>query len=148
MNLLKKNAVMPISERIPKYWFLDSSVALRIVAGLSEPAETWFARCLRNGEPLVASKLLELEVTRTLRRDGADLTRGEAVVGEVALLAVDDELVAEAAAIEPVIKSLDALHLATAQRLGVEHVTIVTHDKTMSRVAGELGFRVFDPVEP
>ncbi|NLE98999.1 MAG: type II toxin-antitoxin system VapC family toxin [Propionibacterium sp.] len=64
---------------------------------------------------------------------------------ELVLMRIDDALMAEAAAIRPHVKTLDALHLASAQRVGVTNVTVVTHDATMLRVADALGFDVLDP---
>lgn len=67
-------------------------------------------------------------------------------IDELALLKVDDSLIVAAAAIRPHVTSLDALHLASAQRLGAGAVTVVTHDANMARVADALGFDVHDPV--
>ena len=44
------------------------------------------------------------------------------------------------------LKSGDALHLATALRLGTDAVEIVTHDAQMARAARSLGFAVSDPI--
>jgi prevent-host-death family protein len=59
---------------------------------------------------------------------------------------IDDVLLLEAGAIAAQAKSLDALHLASAQRLGAANTTVVTHDANMTRVADALGFATSDPV--
>ncbi|MFC6705764.1 hypothetical protein [Flexivirga alba] len=44
-------------------------------------------------------------------------------------------------------KTVDAIHLASALQSGLEDLVIVSHGRNMSHVAQELGFEVFDPVE-
>lgn len=95
---------------------------------------------------LVSSRILELEMVRVLRREGIDVQEVHDFVAQFVLLRIDDALARDAAAIRPHIKTLDALHLASAQRLGVGAVTIVTHDMNLAHVADALGFDVFDPV--
>ncbi|WP_029088015.1 type II toxin-antitoxin system VapC family toxin [Brevibacterium album] len=135
-----------MSERGPRAaWYIDSSIALRILLGHSRTAVEWFDAQAEAGSALISSRLLELEMTRVLRREGLGVTAAEAFTAELTLLRVDDALLREAAAIRPHVKSLDALHLASAQRIGPGHVTVVTHDAAMARVADTLGFDVFDP---
>ena len=81
-----------------------------------------------------------------MRREGLDTRQVDDFVAELALLHVDNALVREAAALEPHIRTLDSLHLASALRIGVGSVTVVTHDAAMSTVARQLGFDVYDPV--
>lgn len=127
-------------------WYLDASVALRLLLGHSAEAMDWFDERAAAGDAFVSSRLLELEITRVYRREGLAVGEVGEFVERVNLLAVDDALVAEAGAIRPHIKSLDALHLASAQRIGVGAVSVVTHDAAMAKVADMLGFDVFDPV--
>ncbi|WP_417235124.1 type II toxin-antitoxin system prevent-host-death family antitoxin [Arthrobacter sp.] len=65
----------------------------------------------------------------------------------VGLLEISRETRTVAESMERHVKTLDALHLATALVIG-EPVTVATHDKTMKVVAGHLGPHVIDPVEP
>lgn len=127
-------------------WYLDSSVALRILLGHSARAIAWFDERAAAQDRFVSSRLLQLEMTRVFRREGLDVRDVDGFVAELALLRVDDDLLADAAAIRPHVKSLDALHLASAQRIGTGEVTILTHDAAMARTADMLGFAVFDPV--
>jgi predicted nucleic acid-binding protein len=129
-----------------RIWYLDSSVALRILLGLSAGAMWWYDQCATAGERVVSSRLLELEMTRVFRREGLDVAEVAEFVGQLVLLHVDDALVAEASAIRPHLQSLDALHLASAQRIGAGHVTVVTHEAGLAKVADLLGFDTFDPV--
>jgi uncharacterized protein len=44
-----------------------------------------------------------------------------------------------------VVAGLDAIHLATAARLGIDLVDIVTYDERMTVAAGSMGYRVAMP---
>lgn len=129
-----------------RVWYLDSSVGLRIALEHSPSATRWYDEQTAAGAPVASSRILHLEMTRVLRRELLDVSRADDFVDELTLLRVDDDLIAEARAIEPHIKSLDALHLASAQRIGTAHTTVVTHDANMAAVAKSLGFEVHDPV--
>lgn len=128
------------------YLYIDSSVFLRVIWGQSAPATRWYDDCLAEGRVIVSSRLLELEVLRACRRERLDPAWAYDAVGSLPLLDIDNHLVAAAARLEPHIKSLDALHLATALRIGAETTVIVSHDAIMKPVARELGFDVIDPV--
>lgn len=85
-------------------------------------------------------------MTRVLRRDQLPVSIVDDFVDELTLLTIDNILIDEARAIEPHIKSLDAIHLASALRVGTENVAVATHDSNMRKVAELLGFAVHDPV--
>ncbi|MFT4294360.1 MAG: type II toxin-antitoxin system VapC family toxin [Micropruina sp.] len=135
-----------IGSESDQIWYLDTSVVLRIALGHSPTATDWFNQGCDRGDAFVTSRLTALESLRVLRREGLDLGLADEVLDLTTLLAVDDALLAEAGAIQPHVKTLDALHLASAARVGVHAVTVVTHDATMIRSARELGFAVHDPV--
>lgn len=139
-------AQMPTSDpATQRVWYLDSSVALQILLGHSEGAIEWYEQAVEAGQRVVSSSLIGLEIGRVLRRESIDPELGKKFVDELALLRVDDSLLEEAAEIVPHVRSLDAVHLVSAQRLGVEIATVVTHDKNMVKVAEELGFVTLDP---
>jgi predicted nucleic acid-binding protein len=125
--------------------YLDSSVALRTIIDVPERErlQSWM---VDSSTTFVSSRLLRTEVVRVLRRDRRALTDGEPLLDRVGLLDITRETHAVAESIEPHIKTLDALHLATALLVG-EMVTVATHDPTMKVVAARLGLRVTDPVE-
>jgi len=58
---------------------------------------------------------------------------------------VDYSLLSKAVALPYQLGTADALHVATALRLG-RHVIIVTHDRQMANAAIELNFKVLDAV--
>ena len=94
----------------------------------------------------MSSRLLRTEVVRVLRRDARPLTDGTPLLYRIGMLDITRETHTVAESIERDIKTLDALHLATALLIG-EPVTVASHDTVMKEVAEHLGFRVTDPVE-
>lgn len=127
------------------HFYLDSSVAVRIMLGHSAAAAAWFDTA--TGTPdasVISSRLLRTELTRVLRREGLAVQRRDALLDYIGLFPVSDALLAEAEAVVPHIKTLDAIHLASVIRSGLD-ATIVSHDATMLSVAGELGYATLDP---
>jgi len=124
--------------------YLDSSVALRTILDVPERErlQSWMQV---PGTTFVSSRLLRTEVVRILRRDGRPLVDGTPLLDRVGMLEISRETHTVAESIERHVKTLDALHLATALLIG-EPVTVATHDSTMKSVAGHLGLLVTDPV--
>ena len=127
-------------------YLLDSSVAVRILLGHSPAAATWFADAAADPDvELLASRLLRTEVTRVLRREGLPVSRRDEVVDYVGTIPISDAILAEAEAIVPHVKTLDAIHLASLLHTGLD-ATIVTHYAKMRAVAEVLGYPTVDPV--
>ena len=118
--------------------YLDTSAALKLV--LEEPESPALAEALDDAAPeLVGTWLLETEMRRAAHRVG--LLTQEMVSGvrqAVGLYEMPASVLREAGLLAGAgLRSLDALHLASAIRIGVEHV--VTYDERMTRSATELG---------
>lgn len=124
--------------------YLDSSVALRTILDVPERKrlQSWMEQ---PETAFVSSRLLRTEVIRVLRRDGRSLSDGAPLLDRVGLLDITREAHTVAESFERHIKTLDALHLATALLIG-ETVTVATHDATMTSVAEHLGLLTTDPV--
>ncbi len=88
----------------------------------------------------------QAEITRVLRREGLPVSNRDQIIDYAHLAPVDHAILNEAEAIILQIKTLDAIHLASALRYGLDELVIVTHDKNMAHVAEQLGFPVHDPV--
>ncbi|MGH3438963.1 MAG: PIN domain-containing protein [Sciscionella sp.] len=125
--------------------YLHSSVALRTILDVPdrERLQSWMQA---PGTTFVSSRLLRTEVIRVLRRDGRPLVGGTPLLDRVGMLEISRETHTIAESIERHVKTLDALHVATALLIG-EPVTVATHDSTMKAVAEHLGLLVTDPVE-
>lgn len=130
-----------------RYFYLDTSVAMRIILGHSAEAAEWFDGTTGSEvDRVVSSRLLRTEITRVLRREGLPVLDRDQIIDHIDIIPVDHAVLNEAEAIISHIRTLDAIHLASALRSGLDDLTIVTHDKTMATVAEQLGFAVYDPV--
>jgi predicted nucleic acid-binding protein len=64
----------------------------------------------------------------------------------VELLAIDEEVLSRASVLgPPVMRSLDAIHLASALTLGRELDAVVTYDRRLASAAEQVGLRVESP---
>ena len=104
-------------------------------------------RYLRGRRPLVSSALARTEVARALLPLGPDVVaRGQDVLTRLDLARVNDRVLTAAGSMLPAnIRSLDAIHLATAQQLGTDLARIVTYDGRMVRAAQTLGLPIAAP---
>jgi predicted nucleic acid-binding protein len=125
--------------------YLDSSAIVKLV--VREPESAALQRYLRRRRPLISSTLARTEVARALLPLGADVVaRGQDVLARLELGRVNDRVLSAASSMLPEsIRSLDAIHLATAQQLGADLARIVTYDDRMARAARALGFAVTAP---
>jgi predicted nucleic acid-binding protein len=127
-------------------YYLDSSVAGHILHESSANALRWFGDVSADDEAVVvSSRLLRVELTRMLRRDGGSVIDREVIMEVVTGIPVTESVWSAAEAIESHVKTLDAIHLASALATGLDPV-IVTHDAQMKAVARVLGLETFDPV--
>ena len=129
-----------------RLFYLDSSVAIRILTLESMAAAKWFD-ALTETKPgaLISSRLLRTEITRVLLRDDQPLERRSEILDYVSTIPLNVAILNTADLITMKLKTLDAIHLASAIASGLDPV-IVTHDARMAGVASELGFTVHDPV--
>lgn len=125
--------------------YLDSSALVKLA--VAEPQSPALRRFLRRRRPLISSALARTEVGRALLPSGAAaVRRGEDVLARVELIRVNDRLLEAAARLLPVeLRSLDAIHLATAEQLGTSLARLVTYDDRMSASALSRGWPVVAP---
>ena len=127
--------------------YLDSSALVKLVmpeaetAALLESLAAWPAR--------VTSELAGVEVLRAARRVAADPAleqRAEEVMAGVHLLKMDADILSRAARLEPrSLRSLDAVHLASALSLGDDLGAIAVCDGPLATAAGACGLDVVAP---
>jgi predicted nucleic acid-binding protein len=125
--------------------YLDSSAIVKLA--VREPESDALRRYLRRRRPLVSSALARVEVLRALLPAGEEaLSRGRRVLRGLDVIRISDRVLNDAGALRPVaLRSLDAIHLATAQRLAGDLGALVTYDERMADAAKELGQRVAAP---
>lgn len=122
-------------------WYLDTSAALKLLVEETESA--LLAEMLDAHEPhLVACLVLETEMRRSAQRMPALTQQAVSELLEgVSLYEMPPSLFVEAGLLPgPDLRSLDALHLAAAVRIGVDGV--LTFDRRMTDSARELGIPV------
>jgi len=125
--------------------YLDSSALVKLA--VREPESEALRRYLRRRRPLVSSALARTEVLRALLLEGDEgLARGRSVLERVELIRVNDRILNAAATLLPVeVRSLDAIHLATARQLEADLGRVVTYDERMLNAASQLGIRTAAP---
>jgi predicted nucleic acid-binding protein len=125
--------------------YLDASAIVKLV--VREPQSLALRRYLRRRPPLVSSALARTEVLRALLPggDGA-VARGRAVLQRLDLVRVNDRILNAAGVLQPAgLRSLDAIHLATADQLGSDLSVVVTYDERLAAAATERGYRIAQP---
>jgi predicted nucleic acid-binding protein len=126
--------------------YLDSSAFVKLVV---EETESAAVRSLlaRLASRRVSSALLRTEALRAVRHLGPDaLTIVRDGLRRVDLIAIDDRILDSAGILEPgVLRTLDAIHLATAIAVGDDLEAIVTYDERMVEAARLLGLSTATP---
>lgn len=122
--------------------YIDSSAIVKLV--VAEPESKALRRHPSRRQPLVTSALARTEVVRALLPLGPEaVARGRQVLRGIELLRVNDRVLDEAGGMEPTeLRSLDAIHLASARQLGRAVREIVTYDKRLGEAARTSGWAV------
>ena len=125
--------------------YVDSSAIVKLV--VREAETDALQRYLTSAGPLASSILATVEVSRAVSRVASESAGATAAVFEVLnFMAFDARIAARAAALPPVsLRTLDAIHLATALELGHELTAFVCYDDRLSAAARDLGMSVVAP---
>ena len=127
--------------------YLDSSALVKLV--LPEAETTALLASLAAWPTRVTSELAGVEVLRAVRRvatDGALETRAEEVMAGLHLLKMEADILDRAARLEPrTLRSLDAIHLASALSLGDDLGAMAVYDDVLALAAGACGLEVVAP---
>ena len=114
---------------------------------VEEPESGPLRRFLAGDPDQVASAIAEVEVVRAVRRVAPELTEnaGE-VVAQISVIEVGASIRLRASLLEAAtVRSLDALHLATAIEIGDALDAVITYDARMAAAAHSLGLAVTAP---
>jgi len=130
--------------------YLDSSALVKLVRVEAESValSSWLTD--RSAETPIASALVEVEVRRALRRSQPEaLPAVDAVLARVARVAISAAVRDRAAVIgAPGLRTLDAIHLATAEFLvsaGQRITAFVTYDERLGGSVSAAGFELAAP---
>jgi predicted nucleic acid-binding protein len=131
--------------------YLDSGAVVKLVRQEEHSADLVEWLNVRPDVPLVSSVLAELEVARVLRRSAPQaLVAMSGTFGRLFRVEVDATIRATAAAFtEPTLRTLDAIHLATARVLvnesGADLTAFVTYDPRLLASAQAAGMPTVSP---
>jgi predicted nucleic acid-binding protein len=130
--------------------YLDTAALVKLIRVETESAALVQWLNSSADEPLVASALVEVEVPRALRRSQPGVLGGVAgVLARLYRVEINAAVRATVGAYtEPTLRSLDAIHLATAEWLIASGKTIsafVTYDKRLATAVDGAGITIVAP---
>lgn len=125
--------------------YLDSSALVKLVipepetAALRAEIETW--------DRYVSSALVQTEIVRACARISSAARRvAERVVASLDLIAIDDDILARATRLKPLeLRTLDAIHVASAQILGSALGAVIAYDARLVQGARTARLTTLEP---
>lgn len=127
-------------------WYVDTSAFLKLVVGEqhSDALGAWAEA--RDGA-LFASDLVRVEALRAARQHSNEaVMEARRRIGALWLLRLSADVCARAAELDPsILRTLDALHLASALAVGDELEGIATYDERLAAAARAHGVPVTAP---
>jgi predicted nucleic acid-binding protein len=125
--------------------YLDSSAIVKLA--VREPETAALRRWLRGKRVLVTSALARTEVARALLPHGPEAVgRGADVLSRLEVVRMSDRVLTTAGALLPVyLRTLDAIHVATALELGADLGLVCTYDERLAAIASDRGWKVIAP---
>lgn len=130
-------------------YYVDTSAAAKLLVNEveSETVAAFLDEVVERGDQLTSSYVLETESRRLAARDGLDQAVVTELMKRFALLLPDRELYRDAGLIPgPALRSLDALHIASALRLRAG--VLVTYDARQRLAARSVGLQTVSPGVP
>lgn len=126
--------------------YLDTSSVVKLL--MREQETTALRRELLHWSRRASSSLLRVELMRAIKRAGLPRLSAPARrhLAAISLIRMDDSLLDRAGDLDPTsLRSLDAIHLASALTLGRDLGVVVTYDDRMLRGAAALGLPTASP---
>lgn len=127
--------------------YLDSSALMKLVRAEAETASLQQWLRTQSEVTVATSELGRVEVLRAARRVGGEaLTEAQAVIGDIDLVPLDQGVQDLACDIgEPLLRTLDAVHLASAVLLKDELTAFVAYDHRLASAAQAAGLPTTTP---
>jgi predicted nucleic acid-binding protein len=129
--------------------YLDASAIVKLL--VEEAGSADLARYLAGRGTCITSRISGVEVRRAVARSGGtvDAGRVDALFAALASRELDASLAAAAGRLAPPgLRTLDAIHLATALELGFELEAFVTYDQRLAEAAAAAGLPTVSPGAP
>ncbi len=127
--------------------YLDASAVVKLIR--NEPESRALLSVLGAWPERVTSSLTALEVRRALRRVNpttADWRRAAEVLRRIGQIGIGEPILESAAELDPpALRTLDAIHLATAISLGQALGALATYDRRLHTAAVALEIEVLSP---
>lgn len=122
--------------------YFDSSAIVKL-SQLERESEALIDFLDRQEIEASTSIVSEVEVMRTLRRSGLD---DDQLVRGFYLLQLDEDVRREAVRLgSPLLRSIDAIHIATALAIADDQLEFVTYDDRQAAAARDCGLQVVQP---
>ena len=124
--------------------YVDTSATAKLL--LEEPESVALVEFLRSANtPLVTSRVGIIELRRVGRRSGADPNRADALAATLVVVELDEVIEHAALSVDPTIRTLDAIHLATALAAADSVTGFVCYDERLAAAAESVGLTVVAP---
>lgn len=117
--------------------YLDTSAAAKAL--IDEDGSEAVRRLFADDTPFVSSKLLAVELHAVADRRMISAEAAQELIDRVALVALSDGILDEAISMHSGLRTLGALHLATAVRLKGAVTGILTFDQKLADAAARHG---------
>ena len=124
--------------------YVDASALVKLA--LDEPDATAMRNWYIEIDRIVCSRIGIIETHRAVGRQGRDPLHLRAILESVDVIELDVRVAIQAESIGPSgLKTLDAIHLATALSVGAEIDAFVTYDDRLAEAARAAGLPVVRP---
>jgi hypothetical protein len=124
--------------------YADASALVKLV--VAEAGSEAMLRWFTEAERVLTSRVGIVETIRASSRRAHDAAHREAVVRDVEIVELEPAIAASASIVgSPLLRTLDAIHLASALALVPELDAFVTYDDRLAEAARSLGLPVVRP---
>ena len=127
------------------FCYLDASAVVKLI--IAEPETIALRAFLAGHASPVSSRLTAVEVARALARVGIEVgVTVEQILAGIHQVAITDAILTAAARANPTtLRTLDAIHLATALAAGPDLAVFVSYDRRLTEAAAAAGIPTASP---
>jgi predicted nucleic acid-binding protein len=127
--------------------YVDTSALMKLLKDDEVHAKAMSEHIQATESPIISSALLAVELRRAmLRIRPADVAKADLLLSRVRLLDMSQAIVESASQLpDPMLRSLDAIHLATALLIREDLDAVLTYDDRLATAAASHGLTVESP---